>query len=58
MKNMNFYEVSGYASWRPAYPNHPKNNQKGPGLNTGIFGDSRVRCGGVPGLSQSTSFIR
>ena len=55
---MNFYEVSGDASWRPAYPNHPKNNQKGPGLNTGIFGDSRVRCGGVPGLSQSTSFIR
>ena len=37
MENMHFDEVSGDASWPPDYPNHPKNNQKGPGLNTIIL---------------------
>ena len=33
---MCFYEVSSDASRPPAYPNHPKNNQKGMGLNPSI----------------------
>ena len=34
---MHFDEVSGDASRPPDYPNHPKNNKKGTGLNPGIL---------------------
>ena len=34
---MNFDEVPGDAPWPPDYPNHPKNNKKGPILNPGIL---------------------
>ena len=34
---MHFDEVSGDASRNPDYPNHPKNNKKGPGLNPCIL---------------------
>ena len=33
-ENMNFDKVSGDASWRPDYPNQPKNNQKGTGFES------------------------
>ena len=34
---MHFDEVPADASWPPDYPNHRKNNKKGPGLNPGIL---------------------
>ena len=37
MENIHFDEVLGDASRPPEYSNHPKNNQKGPGLNPGIL---------------------
>ena len=37
MENIHFDEVSGNASRPTDYSNHPKNNQKGPGLNPGIL---------------------
>ena len=37
MENMHFDELLGNASQPPDYPNHPKNNQKGPSLNAGIL---------------------
>ena len=37
MEDIHFDEISGDASWPTDYSNHPKNNQKIPGLNTGIL---------------------
>ena len=37
MEYVYFNEVSGDASWPPYYPNQPKKNQNGLGLNPGIL---------------------
>ena len=37
MEDVHLDKVSGDSSRFPDYPNHPKNNQKGPGFNTGIL---------------------